>query len=697
LAGKKQHFIPRHYLKPFTMSGDKDQIWMYRRGAEDPVSVSRNDAAAQRHFYSNLSEDGLPTLDDLITEYEERMHKTVDVLRAEEIGAPLDSLKISEVITHLTTRSFYLRGMFENTFTSIATAIDSIVQGKIDRYAIQLPKHEPPLSFEEIIREQLDQHGLLELSPLKSKTLARLLYFIIRENPEQFLANLREMVAQLVGELSNKSALLSRRAQTSALMSSMAPEKWIEKLAELDWMVVASPNNCSILPDCVCVAFDGEQWASLTFIGNKKLEVIILPLTPDRLAVGVSDVSKMPDLSNYNQIAAQSSHTFFLSSQRLPELAPLHANLGGHIRSQVSDMTDNALMEAIKEAVDIGSVAPNHASNQSWWTAENNELHSFQLQFYDFENDELAEELPEVLKALLSIFGRHLPIHNINAFIFANNYRAALASVETGVETSREPKPTEADNLLGVCTPVKILVGNEIKTTVVCRSGIAAALVSEGEEGKTDAISAIMYCLASAALHNLMLNKFPTQMLSPISDQYEGALYQYTGIVFAEYFCTSMSYSKMNTLEMHENLALLALDALLEDIPYEHHEYRHNGDLDSFFKIISDRISNLLLATARLIGAQKSQEIQLDEDSQFRKRLEKSGLFLWYQLFKRDLLSFDAGLENWGHFEELFFVNRHFERIAARFSVYLEPNNSLSPIYVYVTDLVDIVSSESEG
>lgn len=43
MAGRKQHFIPRHYLKSFVINDGKDKLWMYRRGLPKPVPVARDD------------------------------------------------------------------------------------------------------------------------------------------------------------------------------------------------------------------------------------------------------------------------------------------------------------------------------------------------------------------------------------------------------------------------------------------------------------------------------------------------------------------------------------------------------------------------------------------------------------------------------------------------------------------------------
>ena len=48
---------------------------MFRRGKASGFQVARNRAAAQEYFYSHPSKDTPPTLDDLVTAYESRLHQ----------------------------------------------------------------------------------------------------------------------------------------------------------------------------------------------------------------------------------------------------------------------------------------------------------------------------------------------------------------------------------------------------------------------------------------------------------------------------------------------------------------------------------------------------------------------------------------------------------------------------------------------
>lgn len=668
---------------------------MYRKGKSEPILASIGDTAAQRDFYSKPSDDGLPTLDDLITIYEQTMHNTVDELRSLNVGDVIDPIVIAEVVTHMAIRSSYLRGMVEDAADSMVEAIEATAEGKIDGKTIKFPAHKVPSSVEKLILDEFDKRALSELTPVDGKTLAKLLYFAVREGADQLISEARELLDHLIYELADKSTKLGQRTQTSVLSESMAPAARIEKLAMLEWKIVASPNGQSILPDSTSIAFDGVEWTSLILVENEKLQTVVLPLTPERLAVGVRKDSKAPNLAIFDRIAAQTSHTFFLSSERREELDNFLPKLGGQVQDQVSDMTKGAMTQAVDDMLKtdphlLYEAQAEYAASQSWSDTQGGTQISFSLQLFDFGDDELAIEVSEAIKLIVIAFSRHLPVHDVSGFVFADDYRAALKSVERGFEAKIELEPTESENMIGISIPLSVRVDGKVKTMILSRSVIAVDLISDNENRKAEAISIILHSLSSAALTSLMQNKFPDQMLQAVGDEYERTLFRYTEGVFSSYFCASISCSIPSFLQFYEGLALEALKKVLEGVPKARREYSTHAEMEVLFPLAAGLIADLMIALARLLGAMKNQRTELKEDSQLRQLLEANQLLLWLELFRKDLQSFDGRLEAWAHFDETFFVNRHFERISFQFGIVSEPTDGVGA-YVHVLGLPDIV------
>ena len=133
MSGKKQHHIPRSLQRGFLFDVKAERTYVYRRnGGNFPACIS--DVLAQRYFYSRLSSDGSKTLDDMITEYENRLGRLLIKVRSIPIDGKADADVAAEIIAHLTPRSARVRCIFgsgvEQLITTAAEAFadeDTIV------------------------------------------------------------------------------------------------------------------------------------------------------------------------------------------------------------------------------------------------------------------------------------------------------------------------------------------------------------------------------------------------------------------------------------------------------------------------------------------------------------------------------------------------------------------------------------------
>jgi len=659
---------------------------MYRKGKKEPIVASISDTAAQRDFYSKPSTDGTPVLDDLITDYEQTQHLRVDELRKLEIGDDIPTGEIAELVTHLAIRTSHIRGVFKDALTSTIEKIFQLtLSGEINGQKISFPKHRVPPAIETSFVEELEKLDVMEQIPFTSHTLAKLLYFAFRENPDEPLELAKIMMEYLIEELTDKSANIIHQSHTSALTSSLAPELRVKMLSELKWTVVAGPKGGAILPDCTSVAFDGEKWMALILV--EKIKALVLPLTPERMALGISADTSEVDLSEFNKFAAHASHMFFLSSSRNLELEDLLPKLGVQVFAQVSNMISLTMMKAVEGFISRSSSRmlnerEYNAAQISWTTCNTANQLSIPVTFYDFENDTFLRATADVLTSIIASFAKDFPVSGLAGFVFANDYKSALNSIDRGFDAAAEISPIEDDKLLSVGMPLIILEEGEVKTKVVLRSIVADGLFSEDEEIRSEFIGIIWHMLARAALTRLMTKKFPDQ--TP-DDEYEKMLFSYTDSAFADYFCASISCLSKQMLGLYENLAHESLVAVLDRIPVLHRDYQSHGEMERLFPESASLLGNFLMVMARLAGTMQCQGVELVEDAKLACLLRESELFKWYKLFRSDLESFKVGLEAWVQFKELLFVNRHFERLAAQFGLIPEPTDLSGAAYVHVT------------
>ncbi|MDE2760064.1 MAG: DUF4238 domain-containing protein [Paracoccaceae bacterium] len=474
MAGRKQHFIPQHFQKPFAIKGYKEKIWLYRKDKPNPIQTSISNTAAQRDFYSKPSKENIPTLDDLITRYEQFLHPKVDKLRRLEIGDDIPAAEVAELVTHLAIRSSYMREMVKDVASSMTEAIHAVMSGKINGQKINFPKHHVPPAIENLIIKEFEKKKLIEQIPVSNQTVAKLTYFVLREVADELLTDARGMFDYFVEELNNKSASISYNAQTTVLTDSLAPETRVKRLSELKWTVVEGPDGGAILPDCTSVVFDGEKWTSFFLAGNEEIVAIALPLTPDRIALGLAvGVSKI-DVADFNTIAAHSSHTFFLSSSCKPELKQALPKLGRKVRSQLSEMSVSAMAETVegflaREPDSTPSDVDQDAAKISWTSGDQTNLFSIPITFLDFKDEIFCKEVADILPSIITSFAKHLPVSGFAGFVFAHDYKAALNSIERGFETSSEITPIEDGSRIGVGMPLTILEDGEAKTKAVLR------------------------------------------------------------------------------------------------------------------------------------------------------------------------------------------------------------------------------------
>ena len=676
MSGTNQHYIPKHFLRPFIIPGSESRLWKFQTGRPSVANVALVKAAAQDYYYSEQSSDGSQTLDDLITGYESHKHRVVDKIRALDVGDTINSAEIAEVVVHLSTRSSHMREIMGESVAAFATAVQEALAGEFSDFFAKLPRNHVPISIYQMLSEELEQLDSVGAAQVTQATVINQLYFLMRERGKDLFDQALPQTAMILEQIGINAQQISKDAQASSLQKAMAPDERVTQLSKLVWHMASAPVEGAVLPDCTSIAFDGRGWKPLPFVSSNELKTVILPLSPDRLAVGKVDADQSVDVSGFNNHAAQAAYSFFLSSYRSETLEQLVPVLGGEVRALITSIVDGAVAEGIKDIMnhepqDNVSEEEQCASERSWDTAVPEV--GIEVLLLDFGDETLMKSVVNEVKSVVAAFSERLPILPIDGFTFAHDYMAALNSLHRGFEASGEITPTENEEFVGVGQPITVVVDGKIKTRGVLRSYIAGDLISDDEEKAEDARSLIFHILASGALTDLMNNKFPQQMLQPAQDSHEAFLYGYASGVFEAYFCASESTMSGRQAKNFDNLTLSSFRQALNQIPDKREAYKYHGDdLNNFFEGSASLIRNMLTFFACMLGANRACERTISEESCLFKLLEENGLDRWAHLFQKDLEEFDAGLEAWGDFTEIFFTHRHFERLMTHFGMIID-------------------------
>ncbi|MCO4828970.1 hypothetical protein, partial [Lentibacter algarum] len=88
-----------------------------------------------------------------------------------------------------------------------------------------------------------------------------------------------------------------------------------------------------------------------------------------------------------------------------------------------------------------------------------------------------------------------------------------------------------------------------------------------------------------------------------------------------------------------------------------------DGDHERFFEICATCVSGFMTAMARLLAAHASMIGPHSPNGLLDSTLTQLELFRWSKLFEEDLAAFNRRLDEWTNLDELFFLNRHFERL----------------------------------
>lgn len=672
MAGKYQHIIHRHFLKPFVMDGGGDRMWVYRRGCAEAVPVARDRAAAQRYYYSKPSADGRPTLDDRITDYEDGLKHLVERARAMPPGGHLDPGEVAEIAVHMMVRSSQMRGLIDDGAGSMLSVLRSLVTDPT-RFVdgARMPAHDVPPHLAAKIEEFLRNEGLLAHTHLAPASVARIVYFALRERGPALLGEVERIgVAHLDG-LATALIGLGAKTHTQVLAETLAPEPRVTQLAALDWTVVHHTAGNAVIPDCVVVAHDAAGWKPLFLVENETLDAVVMPLAPDRLAVGRRQEGSAPNLADYNAIAAECSHTFFVGNQNLPELAAPLPEMGAGLVGWLDDLTRSALVEALDDligappALSIAPPADEH-SPEGW-------LPPHTVSFRDCADETTAHlavgRMTPMIRAVAGIWS----LRGLAGITFAQDYAAAIREVDRGDFAGPAPEPIEREEgQVGIGMPVAILRDGRMTTHLVFRGALVDELCA-GEEASGFAWEAVVDLLGAVAWRDILSPRFPYAVLARDGHDHDRLVGRHADDVFETYFRARLRAGLTDESAFESDMAADALIAMFDRFTAARTAYAVDGDHERLFDECADAAGELMRWFARLHGLRAPQFGPHHSDDRLDAMLEAHGLAEWSTLFAADLDRFHRGLDRWTAFEEIGFLSRHLERLVFAAGVFPDP------------------------
>jgi Protein of unknown function (DUF4238) len=673
VSGRKQHHIPQMVLRGFATPGNgkNEQVWVFTKAKTYPSSTKG--VGAERHFYSELSSNGTQTLDDLITGYEKRLGSLLATLRAASPGQQVDATVAAEVVAHLSIRNAHIRKSFGAGMQLLVDEASNLFTNEDNlRAMLGVTGRQFPEKIAAMVREEMTKDTRFAQTGLPRPVLEKIAFMTMKENFSRAMSDTVPLMQAALQLMAKDAPKMSRQGHNEALSKGVSADKRAEQLSGLTWSVQEySPEL--ILPDCVALGIESDnQPLPLILADPRQLTSALMPLAPDRMLVGLSRGSDMPDLARFNGTAAACSHSFFISHRKGDDLTELVSAIGTR-----SDETIQAAIGAAFEEfkTDRQLILPSECPVSDGATAEPSPTEEtspqkldYPVSFHGIADRETAERIAGLLNHLVYELRSYMALDRLDGFTFAEDYDGALEKLDRGFTSATPLKASTPECGESVAMTPKVMRDGILKGHVVARLWIALALISEDEISQRLALHLIVQQLAHVACTQLFDEALPGARLD---DPYDAFLYPYIAEAWSGYIGarTSAVFDPSFGASYRE-LAMSALSAARENIPQARLEYRYHGDMDRLLSAVLPRIEAVLQTTAQLLGHYDG----LGEATYFgellAKNYEEAGLRLWIELFQSDLELVWNRRGQWASLDEFLSLNQHVERLLWQFGLF---------------------------
>lgn len=707
MAGRNQHHIPQFYQRGFgiTRSGKPKEIWEFSRNAA-PERRLIKEAAAEFDFYSEPSADGSKTLDDRITEVESPLADIVASLRKLPAGAAVDTKVAAEIVAHLAPRTSHLRLSFAKGMATLFRGATEVFgdTGNLKRL-LGLDNKSPSDHFRKHLTPALEEDPRFQAFGLPTPLLEQVAFRLAREKFDEAFADQASLIETVISGTFAGSEQAVRESHNSALSQLLDRNVRRDDLSQFAWSVEAAPSENAILPDCVALGYTADAPPSpFMFVGRDDLLAVAMPLTSDRLLVGRPTGQPLPDLTQFNANAAACCHSFFLANANkaaFADLTPLigarsegeiHAAIEGVLGEYRAPLADQAAALAAPTSAPHGDEPPEPAMREF----------GYQLSFLGCANEEEAQNIAEAVRAIIAPASRILPLHRLDGITFAADYVEGLASVDRGVPGAEAPKTVDEAIGHGVAMTVAVMREGVSKSRIVLAGGIGPALADEDHPAAAWALHIMVHQLMNVAMSHWFDDAFPGVLLTPHDDPYEMRLYAHVHASVEGYIASRFSagFATDDIVDAYRELLIASLAHANSTIIPARLAYRVHGDMDAFLRIAYPAAAQVLQFAAKLVGHCDGLEISArDAEGSLQAALEEHGFGDWLKTLQEDFQAIWERRGRWQSLDELYVINRQFERLLWQFGIFpwLPENGDPRVEIPLATDAIALLKGIADG
>lgn len=656
MAGRKQHFIPQALQRGFGVAkGKKTQVYVFKKG-QKPYHSSTEGVAAQRDFYSELSNE--QSLDDKITAYEGSvLAPAIAALREAPVG-PADSHVAAAVVVHLSIRSGFVRG----SFSAVATEMLDYFAGAMNsdetaRALLEVDSLKSESALVKLIEEEiLSQFGAAPESGRNA--LAKLVHFRAREKFPQMFPGLVAMLLQQLAMLLERIPEMIVNGHSKALDRDMAPALRVERLKAMNWQIVsAEPPTHFVLPDCLAVGAktsDFQEMVPYSLLSDDELAGVVMPICSSKVLVGCFGNPEI-DVASLNRSFAQCSLDFFISSQADAQAAEAAQFLG----STVSKYVDSLVKEPTFDAPDrSGSDGESPETN-----GQAQELVKVPIKFEP--SSRKSGKAQAAVRNLMSAPELQAGLRIVEAIVIADNVVGSLR--KRGVVLNDYAAQAER---LGTCYVAEAPDGLSCQLFLTTE---AVNLVAKGHPLARAAAALIRHQAGRATYYATVVSKIPKEMLQRPRPLLETVELRIAHFCCSHYFggrLSGIGYISDEEFAATDDLYNRTLAGCLQGITNARLHFIEHRDVDAALLQALGHVERLLCATANAC-ATTGGEVGRWKASKSIEALQAVSLGDWLELLALDLRRFFDSRKDLGGDTDLVLLGSHVERVLWSFGIVL--------------------------
>lgn len=665
-SGPNQHYLPRFFQRPFGIPPKRKEIWVFARGVT-PEQKPLKGVGASEYFYSNPTPDGARTLDDDITDIESPISRILAAIRAQPVGAVINSIEAAKIVNHLVPRTAHVRTNMERGLRMMAHGIETILSddGRVQSL-IGLDADEPNEVFRKKIANKMDEIQGIENLGLSENLIQRIAFIMAKENFTTLMADALPTIHNIFRSWHETSDGFAREAHNKLLAQISSSTPRLRLLEGLNWTVQSAQREGAILPDCAALAVDQSGSAAPAMFADwDDVAAIILPVTPDKLLVGAVAGSDAAQLLDFNEEAARSSHDFFLAPTTTEYLAGLHLRLGERSTKLIEEGVGAAIEPHLAIVPKLGNedapLFPADLINQS------NEPWRYELSMIGCGDAENVQELSNAIQGIVTSLSQALPLHRLDGITITSDYCEAVVSLDRGYEGASPMYTVPKEIGQEIARTVSVKRGERWKDRIILDASPAFALLAKESDAVEWGLYTLVRQLTEVAIAEMIERHLPDVWMKPISDPLGGFLYPSVHPAIFGYLGSHISAGFSDPpyhTDVKRELFITALGDMKSAGFAARLEYRSHGDLDRLLGIVMPRISYALQSAADLLGHCAASGVDpFDTGGELSAALADAGLRQWFPIFHDQLERLRIRLGRWESFDEFLTLNVHVERL----------------------------------